>query len=154
MKENYPQMNTDEHKFILGKKTKEEILKDAETRFIQFVVGLLIIVTVIILTVILSAKTLPGGIFEKIIPIVLITFAALGVIAFEGPQGRGFYKGGHNDWTANTLVCLEHSRRCVLIMANDVRAEAAFPTLMTRLLGDTAVIIAGNIRNSIRLSYN
>jgi CubicO group peptidase (beta-lactamase class C family) len=31
---------------------------------------------------------------------------ALGVIAFDGPQGRGWYKGGHHDTTANTLVCL------------------------------------------------
>jgi CubicO group peptidase (beta-lactamase class C family) len=65
--------------------------------------------------------------------------AALGVIAFDGPQGQGWFKGGHNDSTANSLVCLERSRRCVLIMANDVRAEAAFPALVTRLLGDTGV---------------
>lgn len=65
--------------------------------------------------------------------------AALGVIAFDGPQGPGWFKGGHNDSTANTLVCLERSKRCLLIMANDVRAEAAFPGLVTRLLGETGV---------------
>lgn len=65
--------------------------------------------------------------------------AGLGVVTFEGPQGRGFYKGGHNDWTANTMVCLEAGKRCVLILANDVRAEAAFPTIVKAVLGDTGV---------------
>jgi CubicO group peptidase (beta-lactamase class C family) len=65
--------------------------------------------------------------------------AALGVISFSGPQGRGWYKGGHNDTTANTLVCLERDRRCVLIMANDVRAERAFPALVRAVLGETGV---------------
>jgi CubicO group peptidase (beta-lactamase class C family) len=65
--------------------------------------------------------------------------AALGVIAFSGLQGAGWYKGGHNDSTGNTLVCLEQHRRCVLIMANDVRAEAAFPALVRFILGETGV---------------
>lgn len=65
--------------------------------------------------------------------------AALGVIAFDGPQGPGWYKGGHNDTTANTLVCLERRRRCVLILANDVRAERAFPVLVRAVLGETGV---------------
>lgn len=65
--------------------------------------------------------------------------AALGVIAFEGPQGRGWYKGGHDDITANTLVCIERKRRCVLILSNDVRAEPAFPALVRAALGETGV---------------
>ena len=65
--------------------------------------------------------------------------AAMGVIAFDGPQGPGWYKGGHDDITANTLVCLKRGQRCVLIMANDVRAEAAFPALVRAVLGDTGV---------------
>ena len=65
--------------------------------------------------------------------------AALGVIAFDGPQGPGWYKGGHNDSTGNTLVCLERNQRCVLIMANDVRAEQAFPALVKAILGETGV---------------
>lgn len=65
--------------------------------------------------------------------------AALGVIAFEGPQGRGWYKGGHDDITANTLVCLEQGMRCVLILSNDVRAEKSFPTLVRAALGETDV---------------
>lgn len=65
--------------------------------------------------------------------------AALGVVAFRGPQGRGWYKGGHDEITANTLVCLERRRRCVLMMSNDVRAERAFPTLVRAVLGETGV---------------
>lgn len=65
--------------------------------------------------------------------------AGLGVIAFNGPQGPGFFKGGHNDFTANTWVCLEAGRRCVVILANDVRAEAAFPALVASILGDSGV---------------
>ncbi|MBT9446101.1 MAG: beta-lactamase family protein [Hyphomonadaceae bacterium] len=63
--------------------------------------------------------------------------AGLGVIVFEGPQGRGFYKGGHNDTTGNTWVCIERGRRCVVILANDVRAEAAFPAMVSYVLGET-----------------
>jgi CubicO group peptidase (beta-lactamase class C family) len=63
--------------------------------------------------------------------------AGLGVITFSGPQGPGFYKGGHDDITGNTFVCLERGRRCVVILANDVRAEAAFPALVRYVLGET-----------------
>lgn len=65
--------------------------------------------------------------------------AALGVIAFNGPQGPGYYKGGHNDSTANTMVCLERRQRCIVIMANDVRAERKFPALVEALMGPTGV---------------
>jgi CubicO group peptidase (beta-lactamase class C family) len=63
--------------------------------------------------------------------------AGLGVIAFRGPQGAGFMKGGHNDSTGNTLVCVERGQRCVVILANDVRAEPAFPRLVEFVLGNT-----------------
>lgn len=65
--------------------------------------------------------------------------AGLGVIVFKGPQGDGFYKGGHNDTTGNSWVCLNASRRCVVILSNDVRSEAAFPALVRFILGDTGV---------------
>lgn len=65
--------------------------------------------------------------------------AGLGVVAFTGPQGRGFFKGGHNDSTGNMWVCLERGRRCVVLLANDVRAEAAFPALVEAALGDTGL---------------
>jgi CubicO group peptidase (beta-lactamase class C family) len=65
--------------------------------------------------------------------------AGLGVIAFEGPQGRGFFKGGHNDSTGNMWVGIERGRRSVVLLANDVRAEAAFPDLVRAALGETGM---------------
>ncbi len=66
-------------------------------------------------------------------------YAGLGVVVFDGPQGHGFFKGGHNEQTANTVVCLEKSQRCVVILSNDVRAEAGFADLVKFILGDTGV---------------
>ena len=66
-------------------------------------------------------------------------YAGLGVVVFDGPQGHGFYKGGHDGQTANTMVCLEKSQRCVLILSNDVRSEAGFADLVHFILGDTGV---------------
>lgn len=65
--------------------------------------------------------------------------AGLGLIVFDGPQGRGFFKGGHNDSTANILVCLARGKRCVLILSNDVRSEKAFPALVDSILGSTGL---------------
>lgn len=65
--------------------------------------------------------------------------AAIGVVAFTGPQGPGWYKGGHNDSTGSTLVCVRRGERCVLILSNDVRAERAFPMLVRAALGETGV---------------
>lgn len=65
--------------------------------------------------------------------------AGLGVVTFTGPQGPGFFKGGHNDSTGNTMVCLERDQRCVVILGNDVRAEDGFAPLVRFILGDTGV---------------
>jgi len=65
--------------------------------------------------------------------------SGLGVTVFDGPQGHGFYKGGHDGQTANTLVCIESSQRCVVILSNDVRAEAGYAGLVRFILGDTGV---------------
>ena len=37
------------------------------------------------------------------------------------------------------MVCIEKSERCVLLLANDVRAEAGFADLVRLILGDTGV---------------
>ena len=65
--------------------------------------------------------------------------AGLGVVTFNGPQGPGFFKGGHNDSTANIWVCLDRKRRCVVILSNDVRSETAFPKLVDSILGETGL---------------
>jgi CubicO group peptidase (beta-lactamase class C family) len=66
-------------------------------------------------------------------------FAGLGAVVFDGPQGHGFYKGGHNEITANTMVCIETKKRCVVILSNDVRSEAGYAELVRFILGDTGV---------------
>jgi CubicO group peptidase (beta-lactamase class C family) len=66
-------------------------------------------------------------------------YSGLGVTLFDGSQGHGFYKGGHDGQTANTMVCIETSQRCVLILSNDVRSEAGFAELVRFILGDTGV---------------
>ena len=65
--------------------------------------------------------------------------AGLGVVTFSGPQGPGFFKGGHNDSTGNMLVCLRAQRRCVVILSNDVRAEPGFAAILRAALGDTGM---------------
>lgn len=66
-------------------------------------------------------------------------YAGLGVVVFDGPQGHGYYKGGHDGQTGNTMVCIEKSQRCVVILSNDVRAEAGFSDLVRFILGETGV---------------
>ncbi|MGA2736307.1 MAG: serine hydrolase domain-containing protein [Bryobacteraceae bacterium] len=66
-------------------------------------------------------------------------YSGLGVTIFDGPQGHGFYKGGHDGQTANTMVCIEASQRCVVILSNDVRSEAGFADLVRFILGNTGV---------------
>ncbi len=65
--------------------------------------------------------------------------AGLGVVTFNGPMGRGFFKGGHNDSTGNMWVCVEKGSKCVVILSNDVRAEALFPAIVTSILGKTGM---------------
>jgi CubicO group peptidase (beta-lactamase class C family) len=66
-------------------------------------------------------------------------YAGLGVVVFDGPQGHGFFKGGHDGQTANTMICIEASQRCVIILSNDVRSEAGFADLVRFILGDSGV---------------
>jgi hypothetical protein len=66
-------------------------------------------------------------------------YAGLGVVVFDGPQGHGFYKGGHDGQTANTMVCIEAGQRCVVILSNVVRSEGGFVDLVRFILGDTGV---------------
>jgi len=63
--------------------------------------------------------------------------AGLGVLTFEGRAGPGWFKGGHDEWTANMAVCLERGRRCVVFLSNDVRAERLYPELTRLALGET-----------------
>ncbi len=63
--------------------------------------------------------------------------AGLGVVTFEDASGPAWFKGGHNDTTGNMVICLEASKRCAVMLANDVRAERIYPELARVLIGDT-----------------
>lgn len=63
--------------------------------------------------------------------------AGLGLVTFRDATGPAWFKGGHNDWTGNMVVCLEARRRCVVMLANDVRAERVYPELTRMILGET-----------------
>lgn len=63
--------------------------------------------------------------------------AGLGLVTFRDATGPAWFKGGHNDWTGNMVVCLEARRRCVVMLANDVRAERVYPELARMILGET-----------------
>jgi CubicO group peptidase (beta-lactamase class C family) len=63
--------------------------------------------------------------------------AGLGLVTFRDTSGPAWFKGGHNDWTGNMVICLESRKRCVVMLANDVRAERIYPELARTVLGDT-----------------
>lgn len=64
--------------------------------------------------------------------------AGLGVETWMGPGGPQFAKGGHNDWTGNLVICQEVERRCIVMLANSVRAETIFPRVVELVLGETS----------------
>ena len=55
--------------------------------------------------------------------------AGLGLVTFQDNSGPAWFKGGHNPWTGNMVICLEAKKRCVVLLANDVRAESIYPEL-------------------------
>jgi CubicO group peptidase (beta-lactamase class C family) len=63
--------------------------------------------------------------------------AGLGVVRFNDRSGPAWFKGGHNESTGNMVLCLESGQRCVVMLANDVRAERIYPELARRVLGET-----------------
>lgn len=65
--------------------------------------------------------------------------AGLGVVVFEGADGPVFFKGGHNEWTGNMAICQERRKRCLVMLANSVRAELIYPALTEFVLGDTGM---------------
>lgn len=63
--------------------------------------------------------------------------AGLGIETWNGPKGINFAKGGHNNWTGNIVICQEHESRCLVMLANSVRAEIIFPDIVELVLGET-----------------
>ena len=54
---------------------------------------------------------------------------------YDERDGAVWFKGGHNDVTANMVICHEKRRRCLVLLANDVRAERIYPDLEKLVLG-------------------
>ncbi|QYF93397.1 beta-lactamase family protein [Massilia sp. PAMC28688] len=76
----------------------------------------------------------PGaGIYHRTVGLA----AGLGVVVYRDAQGSAWFKGGHNDSTGNLAICQEWRRRCLVMLANDVRAERIYPELARLVLGDT-----------------
>jgi CubicO group peptidase (beta-lactamase class C family) len=65
--------------------------------------------------------------------------AGLGVVTYRHDGGTAWFKGGHNDSTGNLVICLEGQQRCLVLLANDVRAERVYPELARAILGDVSM---------------
>lgn len=59
----------------------------------------------------------------------------LGWITFQDTSGPVWFKGGHNDSTANMVVYFESGKRCVVLLSNDVRAEKIYSELVELTMG-------------------
>ncbi|WP_454759100.1 serine hydrolase domain-containing protein [Caulobacter segnis] len=62
--------------------------------------------------------------------------AGIGLVVYDGPQGRAFFKGGHNDITDNHVGCVEKGKRCVVLLSNSGLGQRLYPTLVKSVLGD------------------
>ncbi len=62
--------------------------------------------------------------------------AGLGLVMFGEGDDKVWFKGGHNPWTGNMVICQEGKRRCIVLLANSVRAELIYPDLVAFALGD------------------
>jgi CubicO group peptidase (beta-lactamase class C family) len=66
--------------------------------------------------------------------------AGPGLMLFNDPQnGLTWFRGGHNDWTGNLVMCQQTRRRCVVFLGNSVRAELIYPELARFILGENAM---------------
>jgi CubicO group peptidase (beta-lactamase class C family) len=65
--------------------------------------------------------------------------AGLGAVLFKSPYGKAFFKGGHDDWTGNMVVCVESKQLCILLLSNSVRGETIYPALVKSLFGNSGL---------------
>lgn len=65
--------------------------------------------------------------------------AGLGLVTFGQGNDKVWFKGGHNPWTGNMVVCRELEQRCVVMLANSVRAELIYPDIAAFALGNTGM---------------
>ncbi len=65
--------------------------------------------------------------------------AGLGLVTYQGAEGLAWFKGGHNEWTGNFVVCREEARDCIVLMSNSVRAELIYPDLVQFIWPDSQI---------------
>jgi hypothetical protein len=65
--------------------------------------------------------------------------AGLGLVTAGEAEDKTWFKGGHDPWTGNMVVCREERQRCIVLLANSVRAELIYPQLVEFVLSDIAV---------------
>lgn len=61
--------------------------------------------------------------------------AGLGWTVYRTPEGRAFFKSGHDDGTRNLALCVRDGRDCLLLMSNSSNADGIFPYLIEYKLG-------------------
>lgn len=64
---------------------------------------------------------------------------SIGSITFTGPQGRAFFKGGHNEKTDNQLLCLLDRDICIVAFINTAKGHLVYPELFDFILGNTGM---------------
>ncbi|MEG3788700.1 serine hydrolase domain-containing protein [Lysobacter sp. CCNWLW3] len=65
--------------------------------------------------------------------------SALGWVTYREPQGRAWFKGGHDDGTNNLALCVADGRRCLVILSNSSNGESIYKYLIDAALGPTCV---------------
>lgn len=66
--------------------------------------------------------------------------AALGMITYlDQYLGQVVFKGGHNFMTGNQALCLPETKRCLVMMSNDVRSERFYPEIADLILGPNQI---------------
>lgn len=63
----------------------------------------------------------------------------LGWGVFDSPQGRAYFKEGHDDGTNNYVLCLDDRKVCLMLLANSSNGESIFKYLADAILGPTCL---------------
>ncbi len=102
-------MSLNDDKFILGCKTKEQILNDVENRFIQKLFSALIWITAIILLIVLSSTELQRYVF-----LMIITSWVISVLLFLSGNRCPFCDSfkGYESYDLGIFVIRKGSFRC------------------------------------------
>ncbi|HEY0179003.1 MAG TPA: serine hydrolase domain-containing protein, partial [Dokdonella sp.] len=65
--------------------------------------------------------------------------AGLGVVVYDSPYGRAWFKSGHDDGTNNLMLAFPERRSAIVILSNSSNGESVFKYLIDALLGETCM---------------